>query len=150
MSNRLIIAQDAWGESVPDWIEVLIRECDQTSQNQVAKQLDISAAAVSQSIRNSYAGNLSRIESIVRDTYMNAPVGCPALGGKVESPTCLKWRRRAEELTSSSPMRVMMFNACRACPRYRSQAEGDDGGVAVCDRVPAPAARAGEHHPRSG
>jgi len=126
MSNRLIIAQDAWGETVPDWIEFLIRECDQTSQNRVAKRLELSAAVVSQSIRNSYAGNLSRIESIVRDTYMNAPMECPALGGEVESPTCLKWRRRADKLESSSPMRVMMFNACRGCPRYRSQTEGDD------------------------
>ena len=95
----------------------------------MAKRLELSAAVVSQSIRNSYVGNLTRIESIVRDTFMNAPVECRALGGEVESPTCLKWRRRADKLESSSPMRVMMFIACRACPRYRSQTEGEGDDV---------------------
>ncbi|MVO16830.1 hypothetical protein [Parasedimentitalea huanghaiensis] len=126
MSNRLILAQDGWGETIPDWIEALIRECDQTSQNIVAKQLDLSAAVVSQSIRNRYAGNLSNIESVVRDTFINAPVNCDALGGEIESPICLTWRRRSEKLTSSSPMRVRMFHACRKCPLNSSQTEGDD------------------------
>lgn len=118
MSNRLIVAQDAWTE-VPDWVAALVNECDQSSQASVAKALSLSQTVISQTIRNHYPGDMARIEAVVRDTYLNAPVDCPALGGEVESAVCLKWRRRAKELTSSSPMRVLMFNACRACPKCK-------------------------------
>lgn len=122
MSNRLIVAQDAWNSETPDWVRALVGECDQSSQTSVAKKLELSPTIVSQTIRNCYPGNMARIEALVRDTYMNAPVTCVALGGEVESSTCLTWRRRAEKLTSSSPMKVMMFHACRSCPRFKPEA----------------------------
>ncbi|WP_297341044.1 hypothetical protein [Pseudophaeobacter sp.] len=123
MSNRAILADDGWNGSVPDWVTVLVTECDQSSQATVAKKLDVSSALVSQTIRNQYKGNMGNVETIVRETFMNAPVQCGALGGEIESATCLTWRRRAENLTSSSPMRVMMFHACRACPKFKPEAE---------------------------
>ena len=123
MSNRAILADDGWNGSVPDWVTVLVTECDQTSQTDVAKKLTISSAVVSQTIRNQYKGNMGNVEANVRDTFMNAPVHCDALGGAIESATCLTWRRRAEGLTSSSPMRVMMFHACRGCPKFQPKVE---------------------------
>jgi hypothetical protein len=123
MSNRAILADDGWNGSVPDWVTVLVTECDQSSQATVAKKLNVSSAMVSQTIRNQYRGNMTNVEATVRDTFMNAPVQCDALGGKIESAICLTWRRRAEDLTSSSPMKVMMFHACRACPKFKPEAE---------------------------
>jgi len=123
MSNRAILADDGWNGNVPDWVTVLVTECDQSSQADVAKKLAVSSALVSQTIRNQYKGNMANVEATVRDTFMNAPVQCEALGGQIESATCLTWRRRAEDLTSSSPMRVMMFHACRRCPKFKPEAE---------------------------
>ena len=48
-------ARAAWGAAIPDWIETLARECDLTSQNQVARRLGRSASLVSNVLRNKYA-----------------------------------------------------------------------------------------------
>lgn len=122
MSARLINAQEAWGENLPDWVSVLIEECDQDSQSGVAKKLGVSGAAISQVLHNCYAGRIANVETVVRDTFMNAPVQCEALG-KIESSTCLSWRRRAEGITSIHPIRTMMFRACRACPKFQKEGE---------------------------
>ncbi|MFV1464653.1 hypothetical protein VW098_08145 [Phaeobacter sp. JH57H2] len=124
MNDRLILAQDGWGETLPEWIAVLIVECDRSSQNVVAKQLGVSAAVVSQAIRNRYAGNMARIESAVRDVFMNAPVQCPALQVEIASAACLDHRRRAETWSHSNPFRVRMIRACRACPKF-TKSEGE-------------------------
>ena len=39
ISDREIVAQDVWGEDVPDWIMPLVRECNGSSQNKVATHL---------------------------------------------------------------------------------------------------------------
>lgn len=115
-SDRLIVAQDAWGEDLPDWVRTLVAECDQTSQSKVAARLQISSSVVSQTIRKAYPGNLQKVEQVIRETFMNEPVECPALRKAIASEACLSWRREAEQLKPSSPMMVRMFRACRRCP----------------------------------
>ncbi|UWQ73312.1 hypothetical protein [Leisingera sp. M658] len=123
MSDRLILAQDGWGDVLPDWVEVLVRECDQSSQNSVAVKLGLSATVVSQAMRNRYGGSLVRIEAAVRDVFMSAPVLCPALKTEIPSAACLAHRRRAEKWTHSSPFRVRMIRACRACRKFNKEPE---------------------------
>lgn len=115
MSERLSIAQAAWGEDCPDWIAALVRECDLSSQNKVANRLGITASTVSQALRRSYPGNMASIEARVRTAFMSADVACPALG-KIGGEACLRWRDQSTRLTSASPLRVQMFRACRKCP----------------------------------
>ncbi|EBA16383.1 hypothetical protein RSK20926_21699 [Roseobacter sp. SK209-2-6] len=103
LSDREIIARDAWGEVLPDWIAALVSECDSASQNAVAANLGMSATVVSQAIRNCYPGNLAGIENAVRDVFMNAPVQCPALRKKVESAACRNFRKQAENWTQAAP-----------------------------------------------
>ena len=121
MNHRLIIAQDGWGE-VPEWVHALVVACDApgSSQSKVAKQLGISGSALSQTLSGKYKGDLVRMEDRIRSIFLNDDVICPALG-QTSARICLKYRDQAVQLTSSSPLRVQMFKACNACPRYRSQ-----------------------------
>lgn len=121
MSDRLIVAKDAWGDELPDWIQVLVQECDQSSQKKVAAKLDLSATVVSQTIRNAYPGSIAMVEQVVRDVFMNAPVHCPALKTEISSAACLAHRRRAETWSHSNPFRVRMQRACRACPKFTKE-----------------------------
>ena len=127
MSDRMIIALDAWNDDLPVWVETLVHECDATSQGKVAKRLGITASTVSQAIRNSYKGNLSNVEARVLAVFQDAKVTCPAQG-EISGETCLKWRDRAKRLTSAAPDRVLMFRACQRCPRHQPTEETPNAG----------------------
>ena len=116
ISDREIVAQDAWGEEIPDWIMTLVKECDGSSQNKVATRLGISAAAVSQLIRKSYQGNYDNVAMRVREIYISGDIECPAIG-EISSEICLHWRDEIRKGTSSDPQRVLMTRFCRKCPR---------------------------------
>lgn len=47
-SDGEVITLDAWGDTLPDWIAVLVQECDRSSQNAVAAKIAFSPAMVSQ------------------------------------------------------------------------------------------------------
>lgn len=115
MNNRLIIAEDKWGQQLPDWVKTLVEECNSSSQNQVAKKLGVSSTVVSQVIHNSYPGNLENIAGRVKDVFDNKLVDCPALG-PISGEACLQWRDQIGT-TSSVPIRVLMDRACRLCSR---------------------------------
>ena len=125
MSPRMEVASDAWGE-IPDWIAALVNACDAkgASQNKVASRMGLSGAVVSQTLRNRYPGKLRNIEDRVRAVYMAGNITCPALG-EIGTEDCLKWRDRATELRSASPINVRMFSACNRCPRHLKN-EGDE------------------------
>lgn len=127
MSDRMEIAHEFWGENVPDWVCSLIRACDArgASQNKVAGRLGLTGAVVSQVIRNNYAGRNDRIEARVRAVFLDGKIACPALG-EISAETCLNWRDASQALSSVSPARVRMFNACNACKRNRSADEEDE------------------------
>lgn len=116
MSARIETAREGWGACLPDWIEALVAACDESSQNKVAARLGLSGPTVSQVIRNTYAGDVPRIEARVRDVFLADTVNCPALG-VIGSEGCLKWRDRSIQLSSAAPLIVRMFNACKRCPR---------------------------------
>jgi len=119
--SALLTAQDAWGAALPEWVEVLARACDQSSQNKVARQLERSASLVSCVLRQNYQGNMAAVEEIVRGTLMHETVPCPGLG-EIEKQVCAKWRRRAGTLDPVNTQYVTMFRACNKCPIH----EGDE------------------------
>lgn len=118
MTDRWSIVHAAWGQNCPDWIEALVKACDQSSQNKVAARLGITASTVSQTLRNGYPGNMASIEARVRAALLSSDVSCPALGS-ISGESCLRWRDRADRLTSTVPLRVRMFRACRRCPFHK-------------------------------
>lgn len=115
MGDKMIVAQDAWDNTPPDWIVALATTCDQTSQNKASTRLGISASTVSQLLRNKYPGNMARMEERIRSALMQTEIRCPALG-KISGEACLKWRDRSKGLSSASPLVVGMFRSCRNCP----------------------------------
>ena len=121
MSSRaetpLDIARTHWGEELPDWVEALARACVATSQNKVAAQLGRSPSLVSAVLRQRYPGSLAAVEELVRGVCMAATVDCPSLG-ELPMHECSAWRVKARSFENTNSLRVRMFRACHACPRF--------------------------------
>lgn len=126
ISSRMRLAQDAWG-NVPDWIAALVTACDAkgASQNKVAQRLGITGGAVSALIRNSYKADSANMAARVRAVYLPEDINCPALG-HINTENCMAWRDSADSLSSSAPITVRMFRACRDCPRFSSEIDEGD------------------------
>jgi len=121
--NALDRAHVAWGDQLPDWIEVLVKGCMQQSQNVIAKQLGYSSAAVSNAINNKYGGDLCAIEQSVRGAFMAVTVDCPAVG-ELAADRCNTHQRAA--WSPHNPQRITFYRACRSgCPN--SRIGGKDG-----------------------
>ena len=119
-------AQEAWGENMPDWIEVLAQACDATSQNQVARRIERSAALVSNVLAQKYTGDMAAVEDLVRGVFMKQTVTCPVLG-ELGLQTCRKWRGRAGRFQNVNSQYVTMYRACIRCPiRLKEDASDAD------------------------
>ncbi|MGD9862565.1 MAG: hypothetical protein AB7S99_05065 [Pseudodonghicola sp.] len=114
-SSPLDIARDAWGDPVPDWIEVLATQCMETSQAKVASRIGYSGSMVSQLLRAKYKGDVGAVETAVRGAWMGATVTCPALG-TLPTDICMDWQKKAKKFVPSNSHRARMFRACRSCP----------------------------------
>jgi hypothetical protein len=115
-AGPLDVARAAWGDPLPEWIETLALACAQTSQAQVAKQLDRSAALISQLLRNKYPGDVVGLRERVMGVFMDGRVACPSLG-EIAAQVCQDHRARSGTMELGNPLRRRMFRACNACPR---------------------------------
>jgi hypothetical protein len=115
--------RDHWGEDAPDWIWMLARKCDETSQGAVAKLIGYSAPVISQVIRKAYRADMRAIERAVRGRFMAETVTCPVLGD-IALHVCQGWQRKARgPFWATSSHDVKMRKACRnSCPH--SQVKG--------------------------
>ena len=120
MTRPVERARAAWGESVPDWVLELARQCEATSQNKVAARLNRSASLVSHVLRNDYPGDLAAVEEVVRGVFMDRTLDCPALG-TIPTNICADWRLKARSFVNVNSERVRMFRACNACPRLKKE-----------------------------
>jgi len=109
-------ARRCWGETTPDWVAGLARECMASSQNKVAKRLRYSGSLVSAVLSNTYAGDLARVEEVYRGVFEAGTVDCPQLG-ETALNICHHWRKKSRRLNPANAQNVMMFRACRRCPR---------------------------------
>jgi len=114
--SPLDIARAAWGDALPDWVQLLAEECIRTSQNKVAKRLNRSASLVSAVLRAKYAGDMRAVEDVVRGVYMALTVRCQAQG-EISSAECRDWMAKSRSFSNENSERVRMFRACRDCPR---------------------------------
>ena len=102
-----------------DWLDVLRKSCESSSQSKVAKRLCVSAALVNQVLKGNYKGNLKGIESRVRGEFMNRTVECPVLD-VISSLDCEEHQRRP--FAATNDRRVATYFACRGgCPHYRRE-----------------------------
>lgn len=122
--DNIARAEIAWGETMPDWVHVLAEACNMESQAAVAKRIGYSGSTVNQVLANTYAGDLDRLEQIVRGALMAETVICPRLG-ETSRDVCLGWQRRPFSTASSNA--VAMYQACRSgCPHSRIPGVRDD------------------------
>lgn len=112
----------AWGAHPPEWILALARACDETSQAQVARELDISSPRVNQVLGRRYSGRLERTEQLVRGQYMKETVTCPVLG-EISRRDCQEHQQkaRAKSPLLSNPLRVALRIECPKCPNREKE-----------------------------
>lgn len=116
-------ARDAHG-NVPDWVAELADYADAKRLKGAAEKLGCSTAVVSTVIANKYAGDVGRIEEMVRGAIMGATVDCP-IKGDMTRDVCLSWQRKPYVLSSSA--RAEMYRACRSgCPHSKLSTGGSD------------------------
>lgn len=96
----------------PDWIAVLRKEAERTSQAQVAKRLRLSQGVVNQVLNGKYPAKTDNVESRVRGEFMRQTVDCPVLE-EISTRACLDNQRRPWAATN--PQRVQLYLACRKC-----------------------------------
>lgn len=113
----------------PDWVMELARFADREGLGGAAARIEYSKAAVSTIINNKYnAGDLSRVETMVRGALMAEKVDCPVLN-LIGRDHCLEEQEQGQRATNS--MRAQLRHACRGtqtgtpCPHYRKG--GRDG-----------------------
>ncbi|WP_142850831.1 transcriptional regulator [Telmatospirillum sp. J64-1] len=115
-------ARVAWGEALPQWVQVLAEHCDATSQARTAKRIGYSGAVVSHVLKNVYPGDIAKVELAVRGALMAATVNCPVLG---DLPTneCLEHQRR--KFAATNHVRVRLYRSCHGgCPHSQKGKEG--------------------------
>ena len=122
--TALDIARAAWGDPLPDWIDVLARKCLEMPQARVAARIGYSPAVVSQLLRQRYKGNLAAVEDAVRGAWMGATVSCPIIG-QMRTDVCRDWQRKSREFVPTNTNRARMFWACADCPQnhYRKESQ---------------------------
>lgn len=121
-------AQAAWGASLPDWVLVLAETCRKTNQSAVAKRLHYSPTVVSLILANTYNGDVSKVEQMVRGALMAETVPCPALGDLPRN-ACLEWQAKPYAPTSS----------------HRSRCSAPAATTALSAASPAPSAQEKTH-----
>lgn len=121
-------ARQAWGETLPDWVDALAASCDASSQAQVAKRLRFSPSVVNQVLNATYKGSNSAIEQAVRGVLLAETLECPVLG-ELRRNICLRHQKRARgAFTPTSSAAVQLYRSCKGgCPFSRVAQEFNHG-----------------------
>lgn len=99
-----------------DWQTVLRETCQTHSQAIVAKRIGYSSAVVSQTLKGTYAGDLSAVQRAVEGALMGLTVECPIVG-ELPRHRCLEYQRRG--FAATNPLRVALARACPDCSHRR-------------------------------
>jgi hypothetical protein len=109
-----VIARDAWGEDLPDWVAELAAYATRTSGKLASEKIGYSGALVTQVCRRAYPGDMGRVEEKVRGALMGVTVVCPILG-EIGRDRCIDEQKHPKSTASS--IRVKLYRACRSgCP----------------------------------
>jgi hypothetical protein len=103
-----------------DWIEALRTEAKRTSQSAAATRIGYSPSVVNQVLKGVYAGDLSRVEEVVRGAIMGSTVDCPMIG-EIPRNRCIDHQRRKSAFAATNPMRVQLHRSCPVCPNGREK-----------------------------
>lgn len=109
--------QGAYDEPA-DWLIALATCADQEKLAGAGKRIGYSGSAVSTIIAGKYAGDLDRVEEMVRGALMASNVECPILG-EIGRDRCLT--EQGEPFRATSAFRAQLFRACQICPNRRQK-----------------------------
>lgn len=109
---NLARAVAAWG-APPEWVKLLARHCDATSQRAVADRLGKSGGYVSRLINRSYAGSYAEAERQVHAVLGEQRLFCPVFG-LMALKTCIRSRRRKGPAVNF--VHRQFAAACPGCP----------------------------------
>lgn len=101
-----------------DWLIALATCADQERLAGAGKRIGYSGSAVSTIIAGKYAGDLDRVEEMVRGALMASTVECPILG-EIGRDRCLT--EQNEPFRATSSFRAQLFHACQLCPNRRQK-----------------------------
>lgn len=87
-------------------------KCEEIGQAAVARQLDVSSAAVSQLYNDKYPSPPEPLLRRFEEEYCSTTVMCPEMG-EITLKRCSNERNTT--FSASSPRRIRMFNACKKC-----------------------------------
>ncbi|MAU96188.1 transcriptional regulator [Aurantimonas sp. 22II-16-19i] len=116
----------AWGDDRPDWIVELARFADAEGLTGAGKRVGRPASTLSQTLSNTYRGDVGKIEERVRGALMALTVECPVLG-EIGRDRCLD--EQGKDFSGTSAMRAQLYRACRfsGCP-HSKHTKGTDHG----------------------
>ena len=115
-------AAEAWsdlstGSGVPDWIAELALVADTEGLAGAERRIGYSRSAISTVLNRKYAGDIDRVEQMVRGALMAMTVECPVLG-EIGRDRCLS--EQHEPFRATSAFRAQLYHACRnGCPHAR-------------------------------
>lgn len=121
--SNLAKALRAWKGDCPEWVRILARACDATSQRAVGDKIGQSGGTISRVLSHSYAGDYAELERKVRAALTADRVACPVTGAMIQLKTCLRNRRRWRQ----GPPRGWLEHAYEhACPNCRHNTDQED------------------------
>lgn len=115
-------ARRHWG-TPPDWIIALATACENTSQNVVAKKLQINGGYVSYALRNQKREYHESVEDAVRGALMGQTLPCPVLGD-IDHGLCA--RHRKSRIRPIGPEQKRLRAACPVCIHNTTRKEESD------------------------
>lgn len=108
-------------EKLDEWLIELASLADREGLAGAAKRIGYSKAAVSTVLNGKYAGDVDRVEQMVRGALMAEQVDCPVLGD-IGRDRCLSEQK--EEFRGTSAFRAQLYHACRGgCPHASKKGE---------------------------
>jgi predicted transcriptional regulator len=106
------------------WLEALRTAVKESSQSQVARELNLSSATISQVLSGKYAADTKRIEQLVRGRYMHEEVFCPVAGMDITRQQCAEFQCRP--FAATNHLRVRFYQMCPSCSNYLNQRKEDE------------------------
>lgn len=105
-------ARIAWGDPLADWVSALAEAATANGAGKIAKRLGYSPSVISQVLSTKYAGDLGKVEQMVRGALMGATVVCPVLD-EIGRDQCR--REQSTPFRATNSTRARLRRACRTC-----------------------------------
>lgn len=81
-----------------------------------ARQLGVSPAMISQTVKGAYRGNIARLQTLVEGSLLTETVSCPVLG-ELAKHKCQQHQDRPRAFATANPLKGQLYIACRSgCP----------------------------------